>query len=54
MDALDNPLRDSTVQIDLFPVAYLRSRDETAINNAEGLTWEHAQTFPYNESLHIL
>ena len=36
MNAKDRPLRDFTVSIDLFSVVYLRTRDKTAINNAEG------------------
>jgi len=34
MNAKDRKLRDLTVQIDLFSVAKLRSRDEAAINDA--------------------
>jgi len=35
MDTKDRTLRDLTVQIDLFSVALLRTRDETAINNQQ-------------------
>jgi len=37
MNVEDGPLRDLTVQINLFSVAWLPTRDETAINNAEGV-----------------
>jgi len=46
MDAKDHPLRDSDVQIDLFSVAYLRTRDETAIINAEGFSLGACPDFP--------
>jgi len=34
MNAKHRKLRNLTVQINLFSVAYLRSRDETSINDA--------------------